>query len=325
LRSFVTSRCRSVCGSSNVTKRTGTCASSGNDSWHALKIVEVVELLAADTGHDAAARDRGLAEDVAGIRDVDAGDRPIEMPRLLIRELVKDAVAVLDVLVGRDVVQVADLHARLEPLPAALDDDADLAAHGTVEHRCERHELCDELAVDLDEHVAGLELARGRRLRNHLLDDEQARLLRERLAHARFRVARQSQAPQLGERLVHELGLERTARHGLPCSDVRERDLDAIERQEEARGRLRVRAGVQRDDAALDVDDRRARRAARSARRGLQIEGVEVVVVARPWPGAASNRATPRESRTAHRHRYRRRVRGRPAPLRERARARSAS
>ena len=137
------------------------------------------------------------------------------MPRLLIRQLVEHAVAVLDVLGGRDRVQVVDHDAVLEPLPAALDDDGHLAADGGVEHGRERHELGDQLAVDLDEHVAGLELARRRRLRNHLLDDEQARLLRIRLAHARFGVAREPQAAQLGERLVDELRLQRAARHGL--------------------------------------------------------------------------------------------------------------
>ncbi len=126
----------------------------------------------------------------------------------------------------------------------------------------------------------GSSALRGGRVRNHLLDDEQPGLLRIRFAHARLGIARQPEPPQLGERLVHELRLQRAARHGLAPLDLRERDLDAVERQEEARGSLRVGAGVQRDDAAFDVDDGRARRAARRARRGLQIEGVEVVVVA---------------------------------------------
>ena len=126
-----------------------------------------------------------------------------------------------------------------------------------------------ELAVDLDQDVAGLELRRRRRLRNHLLDDQQPRLIRIGRAHARLGLARQAEPAQLRERLVHELGLERAARHGLAALDLRERHLDAIERQEEARRGLRVRAGVQRHDAALDVDDRRAGRAARRARRRL--------------------------------------------------------
>ena len=157
------------------------------------------------------------------------------MSRLLIRQVVEHAVAVLDVLVRRDRVQVVDHDAMLEPLPAALDHDLDLARHGAVEHGRERHELGDQLAVDLDEDVAGLESARGCRLRDDLLDDEQARLLRIPLAHASLGIARQSQAAQLRERLVDEFCLQRAARDVLAFLDLRERDLDAVERQEEAR------------------------------------------------------------------------------------------
>ena len=103
------------------------------------------------------------------------------------------------------------LRLSAEPLPSPLDGDGDFLTHLTVEHGRQRHELGDELAVDLDEHVARLEIARGPRLRNDLLDDEQPGLLRIRRAHARFGVACQAQAPQLGERLVHELGLQRAA------------------------------------------------------------------------------------------------------------------
>ena len=54
----------------------------------------------------------------------------------------------------------------------------------------------------------------------------------------------------------------------------------AIERQVEARRRLRAAAGVERQHAAFDVDHRRAGRAARGARRRLVVERVEVVVLA---------------------------------------------
>ena len=226
---------------------------------HVLEIVQVVDGLAVDGRHDAAARNRGLAEHVAGIRDVYAGDGAIEMPCLLVRQLVEHAVAVLDVFVGRDVVQVRHGHRALEALPAALHDQLDLVTDGVVERGRQRHELGDQLAVDFDEDIARLQRAGGRRLRDHLLDDEHAGLLRKRLSYARFRVARQSQAPQFRERLVHELGLELAALHRLAGADLRKRHLDAIERQEEARRRLRVRTRVQRDDAAFDVDHRRAR------------------------------------------------------------------
>ncbi len=67
---------------------------------------------------------------------------------------------------------------------------------------------------------------------------------------------------------------------GWPSLDQLERALDAIERQVEARRGAGAAAGVERDHAPADVDDRRARRAARGAGRRLDVERVEVVVLA---------------------------------------------
>ncbi len=258
----------------------GLLAGVGDRFERVLQVVEVLDRRAADAGDDAAARNLGLAEHIAGVRDVDALHRPVDVPRLLIRQLVEHAVAVFDVFGGSDLVQVVDGQRVLDPHAAALDRHLHLFADGRVELHRKRHELRDQLALHLDQDVAGLELVRRGRLRDHLLDDEQPRLVRVRGAHARFRLAIEAEPAQLRERLVDELRLERAARHGLVVLDLRQRDLHAVERQEEARRGLRVRAGVQRHDAALDVDHRRARRAARRARRGLQIERVEVVVVA---------------------------------------------
>ena len=178
-------------------------------------------------------------------------------------------------------VQIVDHDTVLEALPAALDDDVDLARRPSPSSTAASGTNSAISVPSTSTRMSpGSSAARRGRLRNHLLDDEQAGLLRIRLAHARFGVARQAEPAQLGERLVDELRLQRAARHGLAPLDLRERDLDAVERQEEARGSLRVGAGVQRDDATFDVDDGRARRAARRARCGLQIEGVEVVVIA---------------------------------------------
>src|SRR4029078_4809448 len=118
-------------------------------------------------GPDAAPRNPPLAEHVARIRDVDALHGPIEMARLLIRKLMKHAVAILDVFGGRNVVQIADRQTALDSLAAALDHDVHLLADGRVELRVEWHELRDQLAVDLDQDVAGLELRRRCRLRHH--------------------------------------------------------------------------------------------------------------------------------------------------------------
>ena len=93
---------------------------------------------------------------------------------------------------------------------------------------------------------------------------------------------RQPQAPQLGIGLVHELALQRAPRHGLAVPYEAERAAHPVQRQEEARRRLGIAARVQRHHAALDVDHRRPGRTARGARRRLQVEGIEVVVVAAP-------------------------------------------
>jgi hypothetical protein len=70
------------------------------------------------------------------------------------------------------------------------------------------------------------------------------------------------------------------ARDGLTLLDQFERALHAAERQVETRLRPVAAAGVRADDAAADVDDRRAGRTAGRARGGLQVERVEVVVLA---------------------------------------------
>ena len=95
------------------------------------------------------------------------------------------------------VIVVADRRpaAVLEPLPAALDDDRRPPCRRPRRARpraarTRRSSLPSTSTSD----VAGLELARSRRLRNDLLDDEQPGLLRIRRAHARLGVAREARA-----------------------------------------------------------------------------------------------------------------------------------
>src|SRR4029078_12986850 len=118
-------------------------------------------------GPDAAPRNPPLAEHVARIRDVDALHGPIEMARLLIRKLMKHAVAILDVFGGRNVVQMPHRQRSLDSLTAALDHDVHLLADGRVELRVEWHELRDQLAVDLDQDVASMALRPTGRTQNH--------------------------------------------------------------------------------------------------------------------------------------------------------------
>src|SRR5690606_2878552 len=98
--------------------------------------------------------------------------------------------------------------------------------------------------------------------------------------HLGLGLAAQAEPTDFIEWRIREHRLQRAARDRLVLLDQLQRARDPIERQIEARGRLPAPAGVQRDDATLDVDDRRARRAARCARCGLVIESVEVVVLA---------------------------------------------
>ena len=99
-----------------------------------------------------------------------------------------------------------------------------------------------------------------------------------RAASSRLRL--QAEPHELVVGRVGEHGLQRAARDRLPLLDQLQCALHATERQVEARLRAVAAARVQRDDAAADVDDRRARRAARGARGRLDVERVEVVVLA---------------------------------------------
>ncbi len=118
------------------------------------------------------------------------------------------------------------------------------------------------------------------RARQHFAHDEHAGVRREGLARPPTSVAGvQPEATQLVIRRVREHGLQRAARGRLALLNQLQRALHATERQIEARcGAVRA-TGVERDHATANVDDRRARRTAGRARRRLQIERVEVVVL----------------------------------------------
>src|SRR6185312_15389662 len=74
--------------------------------------------------------------------------------------------------------------------------------------------------------------------------------------------------------------VQRAAGDRLALLDELQRALHAIERQVEARCGVVGAAGIEGDDATPNVDDRRAGRSAGGPGGGLQIEGVEVVVLA---------------------------------------------
>ena len=73
---------------------------------HGQRVGEVRHRLAVQLGQYRAARNASGAEHVARIRDIDPRDRHVHVPRHLPGQRVQDAVADLEVLVGRDLLQV---------------------------------------------------------------------------------------------------------------------------------------------------------------------------------------------------------------------------
>ncbi len=62
------------------------------------------------------------------------------MPRLLIRQIMEDTIAILEVLVRRDGMQIVDDEPVLDSLAAALQQQRDFLAHALVQGRSQRDE-----------------------------------------------------------------------------------------------------------------------------------------------------------------------------------------
>ena len=88
---------------------------------------------------------------------------PVVVARLLQRQRVHDGVAELDVLGGRDRVQILDRELMSSDWPSRSTVRLTGLADAVVEHGVQRHELGDVLAVDLDQDVADLAACRPRR------------------------------------------------------------------------------------------------------------------------------------------------------------------
>ena len=192
------------------------------------------------------------------------------------------AVADLEVAVREERVKVADLEALREAGAAALELEADLGADGIVEHRRERVEVGHYAAADADQDVADGDAAVCRRPRLDLRDDQHAGARREGLACPCLGRGLQPQPAQLVVGRVLEHGLQRAARDGLAGTNQVQGPNHAIQRQVEAGLRAARAARIQRHDATVDVDDGRAGRPARGPGGGLDVEGVEVVVLPHP-------------------------------------------
>ena len=118
-RSMRTERSWLPFGSSMVKKRTAARSPSPSSLEGRFEIVDAWRCPCAlnDADHGAA-RNAAGAEHVAGVRDVHALHRHVEVPRLLIRQRVHDRLAELQVRARRDRVQVADRRAsRSAALP----------------------------------------------------------------------------------------------------------------------------------------------------------------------------------------------------------------
>ena len=181
------------------------------------------------------------------------------MTCLLIRQVVDDRIAKLEVLGRCNVVQISDAHLVRNGTAAALHLDLDIAANVPIQNRRKRDELRNKFTVDAQQNVAGCQLAGGGRIGDHLLDGQHAGLLRKCGASNALRIVGQAEPLEFVVRLALEHCLQRAAGHGIAMLQQRQRSLDAIQRQEKAACGRVIRAGVQRHDFTVDVHHRRSR------------------------------------------------------------------
>mmetsp|Transcript_49477 Transcript_49477/g.142345 ORF Transcript_49477/g.142345 Transcript_49477/m.142345 type:complete len:466 (-) Transcript_49477:780-2177(-) len=236
-----------------------------------------------DVGDEGAGGDARAPQEVAlrGHEDADALHREVVVPSLLVGQVVEDRVAALQVCVGDDAVQVLHpqhhpqqltppLHKQLQALPDAI-----------VENLFQRHESRDPRAVNGDQHVPRLQQSERRSFRHQRLHDEHADVLSPRPGCLRLGV-RKTQAPQIRKGRKVEGRLEGTPSHLPPAAQQVHGTLDPVERKGIRGGGANLAGGVQRHDIAIRIHNGRARRAAGSRGRRLEVEGVEVVVALPP-------------------------------------------
>src|SRR5690606_24065442 len=111
--------------------------------------------------NDGAAVEVERREQVAGVGEVNAGQRDLGVAGPLVGEVVEDGAADLEEGAGADGVEV--VHAGLdgERTAAALDVEGDDPVDGAVEAVVEGDEARDELTLDAKEDVTRLEQAIG--------------------------------------------------------------------------------------------------------------------------------------------------------------------
>ena len=122
--------------------------------------------------------------------------------------------------------------------------------------------------------------ALGRRARLYFAHHQHARKPRLGATRLGLDFRREPEPLELVVRCVAENRLQRAAGNRLAGLDALERALHARERQIEARRGAAAAAGIERDDAPAYVDHRRARGPARGAGGRLDVESIEVVVLA---------------------------------------------
>ena len=178
------------------------------------------------------------------------------MPRLLVRQRMHDTVADFDEGIRGDRMQIAHLDAGGQRFAATRQLQFNFAIDSIIEHRSQRLELRDQLAIDPYQDVARLQHVVALRAGLHLGNDQHARIARELAAHQGFGSAVEAETPQLVIRGIGEYGLQRAASHRLTLLDQGQRAFHARQWQVEARCGTTGAAGIQRNGTAFDVDHR---------------------------------------------------------------------
>ena len=202
------------------------------------------------------------------------------MARLLVGQRMQHGIAELDELIGRDRIEAYARQGLSDVVGATAQPDLDGAPDVIVEYFLQREELRHRLAIDGFQDVTGRKLAVCLASGLHLGHHQHARQVREGQAHPLLHDLVQPQAPKFIVGRVVECRLQGAARHRRIAFDEFQRAHHCGQRQVETSRSTRGAARVQGDHSPLYIDDRRARRSARRARGRLEIERVEVVVLA---------------------------------------------
>ena len=115
---------------------------------------------------------------ITGVCHIHAVYRPVVVTSLLIRQVVNDRITKLNVVVRRYAVKIANKHVFAYVTPTPFKFNRDLVSHVVIQDHRQRHELCDQFAVNTQQYIARRQFAGGIRLGDDLLHREHAGLFR---------------------------------------------------------------------------------------------------------------------------------------------------